>query len=185
MATKIEELRERVRAAGAALFAASEKGDEDAELRALSEEDAARADLIAEMKKVRRLNGARLVRAARPAAEAGGYQVAAFDVGLYEVDPTKLPSGGVVVLRSPSVEVRKRSAAAIKAAADDPALEAEAAVTQVCECTVSPEFKMGDPAAIAYRVFWETVGAGVVNNAVMQIQQLGGFQVEHFKRVSR
>jgi hypothetical protein len=177
--------RDRLAAAIARAEAAAKAGDADEELRALGEEDAARADLIAETKKIRKLTGRRMERAARPAAEAGGYQVAAFDVGLYEVDPAKLPAGGVVVFRSPTTDGRKRSAAAIKAANDDPALEAEAAVTLVCECTLAPEFKMGDPAAIAYRVFWEGVGAGVVGNAVAQITALGGLQASHFKSVTK
>jgi hypothetical protein len=184
MAT-IQELQNRLAAAIARAEAAAAKGDADEELRALGDEDAARAELVTETKKIRKLTGRRMERAARPAAEAGGYQVAAFDVGLYEVDPAKLPPGGVVVFRSPTVEARKKSAAAIKAANDDPALEAEAAVTLVCECTLAPAFSQGDPAAIAYRVFWEGVGAGVVGNAVAQITSLGGLQADHFKRVSK
>ncbi len=180
----IKDLEERISAALARVEAAVTRGDADEELRAIGEEDAARAELLAEQKKARKLAGKRMERPARAAA-AGLYQVAHFDVGLYELDPAKLPPGGVIVLRSPTVEARKRSEAAMKAAADDANAEAEAAITLICECTAAPVFALNDPAALAYRMFWETTGRGVVNNAIMQINQLGGFQVEHFKRVSR
>lgn len=180
----IKDLEVRHAAASERLVAAQEKDDADAELRAIADEEAARAELLTEQKKIRKLAGKRLERPAKAAA-AGAYQVAYFDVGLYDIDPDKLPAGGVVVLRSPSVEGRRRSEAAMKAASDDPAAEAEAAITLICDCTVAPTFALLDPLALAYRMFWETTGRGVVNNAVMQINQLGGFQTDHFKRVSK
>lgn len=185
MAT-VQELQARIDAAIARTAEAAAKGDVDAELRAMEDEDAARAEMIAEVAKPRKLAGKRMERAAKAKA-AGSYQVGAFDIAgaLPQIDPAKLPPGGVVIFRSPAPDVRKRAEAAVKAAADDPVREAEATVTFVMECTVAPEEVLTGLGADAYRRFWETVGTSMVNLASTQVQNLGGFQLEAFKRATK
>jgi hypothetical protein len=184
----IKDLEERVAAAAAAVEAARAKVDDEAELRALEAEDEARVELHAALTRARKLAGLRLVREAKAEA-AGAYQVGFYDVaaGLPQIDPAKLPASGVVLFRSPSTDVRKKYEAKAGAAEEkgDAAAKAEATIDLICACTLSPKFALNDPAAVAYRVFWEQAGRGLIYLAALHIQKLGGLQIEDFKSAAR
>lgn len=180
---KIEELRAKVAEAAARADAAVFAGDEAEEQRAVEDEAAAQAELTAEVERVGKLMGGRLVRQHRPAALAGGYQIGYFDLAsrLPQLDPAKLPLGGVVLFRSPSLEVRTRNET--ETTEGSGVLPADAAINLITGCTLA-EFK--DAAeAVAYRRFWETVGRGVVTLAAVEIARLGGFQLAAFQRATK
>lgn len=184
--TMVQDLQKRIDAAKDAAAKAAESGDVDAELRAMADEDAARAELVTEQAKPRKLAAGRALRKARAAA-SGAYQVGDFDIAgpLAQVAAEKLPPGGFVIFRSPAADVFKRAKTATAEAGEDKAKETEAMVTFVCECTIGPDEVLSGPGALSYRVFWETVGAVMLTLANTAIQGLGGFQQDAFKRATR
>jgi len=182
----IEDLRAKVAEATARADAAVKAGDEAAEQRAVEDESAAQGALVVELERVGKLTGKRLERAARAAAFGGGYQIGHFDVGsrLPQLDPAKLPAGGVVLFRSPALDVRKRNEAETMDGSGVDA--ADAAINLITACTLAPAFDKADPAgAIAYRRFWEQEGRGIVTLAAVEIARLGGFQLAAFQRASK
>lgn len=184
MAT-IDEIRARRDEASARIDAAATAGDADAEARAYADEEAAAAELLTAEKAVRRLAGKRLERTAKRAA-AGAYQVGAFDLAslLSQLDASKFPGGGLIVVRSPDVDARKRHETAHAVEGATPEDLADANIALVCDCTIHPVFKQGDPAALAFRVWWETAGRGTVNLVTLQIQKLGGFALDAFRKAT-
>ncbi len=191
MTTTIEQLQGRLADAALAIEAAAKAGDVDAELRAREDAETIGAELRAEQTKTRRLTGLRLVSAGKGAA-AGAYQVGYYDLAdkLPQIDPVRLPTGGVVLFRSPTTEARKRyearaAAAEEKQNADKAQANADAAIDLICACTLHPTFNNDDGSAVAYRVFWETTGRGLVHLAALHIQKLGGAQLEDFKSATR
>lgn len=184
MAT-IDDIKARLADANARIESATKDGDEDAEFRAYADEEAATAELLTAEKTARRLAGKRLEREAKRTA-AGAYQVGAFDLAslLPQLDAAKMPGGGLIVVRSPTTDARKRHEAAhtTDGAAQDDLMDAN--VSLVCDCTIHPTFKIGDAGAVAFRRWWETDGRGVVALVTLQIQKLGGFALDAFRKAT-
>ncbi len=186
---KIEELRAALENAQARIRVAQEAGEVDDERRAFADEEAAAAALIEAQSGDRWLAGKRLERAAKSTA-AGAYQVLAVDLmsKLPQIAEDKFPAGGVVVFRSAEVGPRKRFEAVMQA---DPTPDQvfDANVDLLMACTVEPSFKSAamaaDPAAMAYRRFWEVTGRGLVGLMSVELSKLGGLQLTAFQRASK
>lgn len=182
MAT-MAEMEARVTAALAAVSDAEKAGDAAAELAAVDALEAAEKSVLAARSADRKLAGKRLERAAR-AASAGKYQVAFYDLAspFPQLDPEKIPAGGVVVFRGATLEVRKEYEGIVAADGVTPEQQFAASVTMLCDCTILPvEVKTG-PAGIGYRLWWENDGRGLVNLALLEVGRLGGFQFAAFQR---
>lgn len=188
----IEELQGKLTAATAAVEAARAKGDDDAELAAMEAEGEAQTELFAARGKARKLVAARAERDAKAKA-AGAYQVGWYDVagGLPQIDPAKIPGQGFVIFRDPPPaarakhEARAKTIEAMEEAAAAASANAANIIDMLCACTILPEFPMNDPAALAYRAFWETTGRGLVFAAFVFVAQLGGLRQKDFLQAPR
>ena len=189
---RIEELRAMLEAADDVVKAAQAKGDEDAELRALEKEDELRVELGVEQEKSRKLAGRRLERDGKVKA-AGAYQVGWFDAagGLSQIDTARIPANGVLLFRDPAPDARAAFEAKSRAAegretdAEKAAASAEATIDLIGACTLVPAFERGDPAAPAYRDFWEGPGRGLIHRAFLHVAQLGGLRQKDFQAAPR
>ncbi len=184
MAT-IEEIKKRRDEASARIDAAAAAGDADAETRAYADEEAADTELRAAQKSARALTGKRLEREAKRAA-AGAYQVGAFDLAslLPQLDAEKMPGGGVIAVRSPTPDARKRHEAIHVDDAATLDAKMDANIDLIGGCLVSPVFKPGDPAALGFRVWFEGDGRGTVSLVTLLIQKLGGFALDAFRKAT-
>ena len=179
--TKSEEARARLAKAREAIDAAAKAGDDAAELRAFSDEEAAMVELREAETDRRKLVGKRLERQARAEAH-GAYQVGAFDFGrgLLDLDPARIPCDGVAVFRSAPADADKRRTASADEAGRIPD---DANVSFLCDCFVAP--KLADADAVRFRAFWENEGRSQVATVVLLIQKLGGVFLSDFLKTQK
>lgn len=181
----IDEIKARIADANKRIEEAAATGDDAAQARAFADEEVAEAELLAALKAARSLAGKRLVREAKRTA-AGAYQVDVFDLAslLPQLDAAKMPGGGMIVLRSPTVDARKRHEAAHSAEGATDETKTDANINLVCDCTIHPTFKIGDAGAVGFRAWFDGDGRGVVSLVSLLIQKLGGFALDAFRKAT-
>lgn len=185
MAT-VAELRERLDALATKIEEAQKSGDVDAELRAIEEEDAVRAELAEEQKRARKLIGKRIEREERVKA-AGAYLVGFVDMAdkLRGADVSKIPGGGVVVLRSHTAASKKTWDSEAEAKSRPMAdIMTDLVCANVLRLGGVDLAKPG--VAEGFRAFLESdLGSGLANQLGAEVLRLGGANAEEAKRATR
>lgn len=180
----LEDLKARKAAAEARALAAVLTADE-AEIAGLL---AAEADANEQARKdeaARRKIIGKGREADAKAKAAGKYAVEFFDLGalLPDTDPTMLPGNGILVIRSHPLDAKRAFDRDVEAK-DRPL--GDIFTDLVCASTVDPTFAKDDPAALRFRMFFESdLGSGCPAQIGAAVLRLGGARADEQKRALR
>ncbi len=176
----LDELRAQAKATRAA--APAPLTDDETEMaKLLSEIAEGEAEAQAINKARREMRGKALEVEASRAALAGKYLVTFFDLGelLPKADPSLLPGGGVLVLRSPPAGAVATFHRELEAKAKS---IPEIYTDLVCVSTVYPDLT-DDATGAGFRAFFESsLGTGASTRVGDAVTDLGGIRIKATKR---